>query len=468
MRVLLLCLLNLSLCAESRIDLHKKASETFLNWNFFENGRGMTVSPNLTRYLWMVQKENKISQKSINGFIEQRYGFVVNEKNKLMGVFNIPWKGMDVGVLGCTGCHSGKAAGHIIAGLGNKTIDPYMIGKDTYRIQRVWGLGKTDPNYKYIHSKAMNFAKVISDPNLANLAKGVVSDSTIKTFFYKDIGIPYPKDMGRAQVKVPHLWGIKQKRPAGVFNDGSLSGEDYGWIFGAELFASDSAEHLRASLPKIEWLTDEVLGNLLPPKYPFEIDEQLVKTGELLFQKNCFSCHGPHQRDFEGQPIYTEPKVIPIHVVQTDRDKLNAINEDFIEVVEKSSLGDILKFEQENVGKGYFAPKLWGIWARFPYMHNASVPTLYHMLVKPQERPKIFSMKDAGEEYRFNRAFGGLTLFSDSEKPRALRRAKRGARDIYYVKREGLSNIGHYFPRRFDKLTHTDRLALVEYLKALY
>ena len=37
----------------------------------------------------------------------------------------------------------------------------------------------------------------------------------------------------------------------------------------------------------------------------------------------------------------------------------------------------------------YNALPLGGIWAQAPYLHNGSVPTLYHLLV-PDERPGVF------------------------------------------------------------------------------
>ena len=68
-----------------------------------------------------------------------------------------------------------------------------------------------------------------------------------------------------------------------------------------------------------------------------------------------------------------------------------------------SSLSPCAQFEGVSlVGRGQFAmmdPKehegynalpLGGVWARAPYLHNGSVPTLYHLLV-PGERPLKFA-----------------------------------------------------------------------------
>ena len=40
----------------------------------------------------------------------------------------------------------------------------------------------------------------------------------------------------------------------------------------------------------------------------------------------------------------------------------------------------------------YAARPLYGIWAAAPYLHNGSVPTLYHLLLPPDQRPKTFAL----------------------------------------------------------------------------
>ena len=40
----------------------------------------------------------------------------------------------------------------------------------------------------------------------------------------------------------------------------------------------------------------------------------------------------------------------------------------------------------------YAARPLYGIWAAAPYLHNGSVPTLYDLLLPPDQRPKTFAL----------------------------------------------------------------------------
>ena len=46
--------------------------------------------------------------------------------------------------------------------------------------------------------------------------------------------------------------------------------------------------------------------------------------------------------------------------------------------------------EAKSHHSGYIAKDLAGAWASAPYLHNGSVPTLWHLLSKPEHRPRTF------------------------------------------------------------------------------
>ena len=114
----------------------------------------------------------------------------------------------------------------------------------------------------------------------------------------------------------------------------------------------------------------------------------------------------------------------------------------------------------------YFAPKLFGIWARFPYLHNGSVPNIYDLLTAAQYRPKAFSLKDSGERHRFDPVNLGLKapVHNSAEEKLELKRGAKGRRTIYDTRRVGHSNAGHEF---FIELKHEDKMSIIEYLKTL-
>ena len=146
-----------------------------------------------------------------------------------------------------------------------------------------------------------------------------------------------------------------------------------------------------------------------------------------------------------------------IEKVKTDRDRLSGIEGEFLQLVAENPLKDIL--QSNYLGQGYMAPRLDGIWARFPYLHNGSVPNMKALLTPPDERPKVFSVKNAGSRERFDQRFLGLTLETPKVRRRLLRR-----RSIYDVSRPGQSNRGHSF---YTDLTDDEKFELIEYLKTL-
>jgi hypothetical protein len=96
----------------------------------------------------------------------------------------------------------------------------------------------------------------------------------------------------------------------------------------------------------------------------------------------------------------------------------------------------------------YAARPLYGIWAAAPYLHNGSVPTLYDLLLPPDQRPKTFAL--GAREYDPARlGFVVATACSQQD-------------CIVDTTRIGDGNGGHLWG---TDLGEPDRAALLEYLK---
>ena len=104
----------------------------------------------------------------------------------------------------------------------------------------------------------------------------------------------------------------------------------------------------------------------------------------------------------------------------------------------------------------YKARPLDGIWATAPYLHNGSVPTLYHLLLPAAQRPASFQLGTREYDpkyvgYKWTAAAPGNTFRFDAYeagKPK-----------------DGNANIGHDYGS--SRMTDEDRWALVEYMKTL-
>ena len=149
----------------------------------------------------------------------------------------------------------------------------------------------------------------------------------------------------------------------------------------------------------------ELLDGLPASVYPFDVDVALAKQGEKLFAENCAACHQPHNgkvydtlgtnldRSYVVNWLVRKGGVDSFYAVcDTDTtvtmyNKPNKPCAEFDGVSLKGKKELIMSPNDEH--HGYNARPLSGIWAQAPYLHNGSVPTLYHLLV-PESRPTSF------------------------------------------------------------------------------
>ena len=103
------------------------------------------------------------------------------------------------------------------------------------------------------------------------------------------------------------------------------------------------------------------------------------------------------------------------------------------------------QFHNYRKSTGYANHPLDGIWARAPYLHNGSVPTLADLLLPPAERPRAF--------------FRGCDTF-DAERVGFVCKAGTEIR----TELAGNGNGGHVYG---TTLSGAERRALLEYLKTL-
>ncbi|NUB10517.1 hypothetical protein FW320_30735 [Azospirillum sp. Vi22] len=196
---------------------------------------------------------------------------------------------------------------------------------------------------------------------------------------------------------IPSVWN-QQARKAGQW-DGSV------WM--------PFWRNLAAQLPiiadpaKVDLHNSGISANFLhglpPAPYPFDVDMARAARGEGLFRDHCQVCHKPLNDSVYG-----------FRSLGTDMNRASVLNGPALamllggfsascnmpgfkyaqfegQMVEPCAMNgtDIIADRTKPDAQGYLASVLDGIWARAPYLHNGSVPTLRHLLI-PQERPKQF------------------------------------------------------------------------------
>jgi processive rubber oxygenase RoxA-like protein len=196
------------------------------------------------------------------------------------------------------------------------------------------------------------------------------------------------------------------------------------------------------------------IWTLPPPKYPYSIDASLASRGAALYQQHCVMCHAD-QRFREGvrAPEATRVGLIEdIDRIRTDRHRLDSYTDVFAANQYALYPESEYRFTHFRKTRGYANHPLDGIWARAPYLHNGSVPTLLDLLSAPAERPKVF--------YRGNDVFDrqrvGFVSNVKTERGRTFTE--------YDTALPGNGNGGHEYG---ISLPLADKLAIVEYMKGL-
>ena len=181
------------------------------------------------------------------------------------------------------------------------------------------------------------------------------------------------------------------------------------------------------------------------PRFPFPINETLAAKGEPIYKKYCSSCHS-----FSGEYV---GQIVPYDEIQTDRSRLDSYTLELSVNQNTLGAGQWWRFTNFRKTEGYANSPLDGLWARAPYLHNGSVPTLRDLLKKDEDRPKSFyrgddqyDPKDVGFRSDREKNDSGQSLFK------------------YDTGVQANGNSGHYFG---TELGEDEKNALVEYLKKL-
>lgn len=194
----------------------------------------------------------------------------------------------------------------------------------------------------------------------------------------------------------------------------------------------------------------EWVETLPPPEYPFPVDRALAARGAELYATHCTECHADH-RFKDGVTVGDRVGTVePIEVVRTDPFRLNSYTETFAAnqyTLYPDSQYQFTHFKKTN---GYANQPLDGIWARAPYLHNGSVPTLRDLLDPPEERPAIF--------YR------GYDVFDPVKVGFVSDVAREGSKRYFRfdTSRRANDNGGHLWGTR---LPAEEKDAIVEYMK---
>ncbi len=344
----------------------------------------------------------------------------------------------------CLSCHGGTVAGRVIPGIANTQQDLTALVGDLLELRQQGG-NATSPARSILSLFPLNFTRGSTNATMYSILLGSFRDENLDLVFPPTVSQPYVHNT----IDAPAWWLYKKK--SRIYWDGmapkstrtlmqftmapGLTGETIrGW--------QDEFEEIQAYIESIE-----------APAYPFDVDEQLAREGRAAFQRVCSECHGT----YGARETYPNRNV-PLALVGTDPVRHGAIRPESKAKYNRSWFADYGEHPVLVDTPGYVAPPLDGVWATAPYLHNGSVPTLWHVL-NPDERPPLWRTTsfDGYDEERM-----GLVVEELPSVPEGL--DDREQRQIYDTSRASQSSAGHRFP---EALTLEERRAVLEYLKTL-
>lgn len=210
------------------------------------------------------------------------------------------------------------------------------------------------------------------------------------------------------------------------------------------------------------------------PQLP--IDEDAARRGEAHFEAMCASCHGSYEKAWDDPDASTaEARLVTVGVNYHERTPVMDVGTDsqraegmvaFAEGLNglriSGEMGTVVE-----VQSGYVPPPLTGVWSRYPYLHNGSVPSLCALLRPASERPAVFyvgTTDDAATDLDADCV--GFPVGDAA--PEAWTSDERRRHD---TSQPGLSNRGHEDMLLDNEgneiLDEAGRADLIAYLKAL-
>jgi mono/diheme cytochrome c family protein len=346
--------------------------------------------------------------------------------------------------LTCLSCHGGKVAGRSMPGLGNSHFAFKTLTEEVIRAWMISG-GKPAPWQLSRLTAYLSASNGTIDAQVFSIQLTALRDDEMNVRF----DAPMPAYVHH-DLDAPPLWNVKKKKR--IYVDG-FAEKSPRTIMQFSLYPENDAATIKS------WEGDfrDILAwieSLEAPKYPFTFDRELAARGEPIFNRTCAECHGTY-----GPAGRYPEKTVPIDVVNTDPVRLTGMPAEHRRRFSTGWLGEDGKRTAIAEPAGYVAPPLDGVWASAPYLHNGSVPTLWH-LFHSDARPVVWLRSEDG----YDQKLVGLEVSTFEDLPEAAAGSGAERRRYFDTRLPSKSAAGHEFP---EELAEGDKQAVIEYLKTL-
>ena len=425
-----------------------------------------------------------------------------------MGMTLIERKGATGLTFSCAACHAGELFGKKVLGLSNrfpkaneffvlgkqlsKQLDPLVFRLATKASSEETQMYKDLRNsIQYIGAKTplvQGLDTSVAQVGLSLSTRAQDADATRDPSFLKN---PAPNLLNDqpADSKPAVWWNLKYKNK--WLSDGSVvSGNpiltNILWNEigrGAEL--NEVSTWIQDNSKAIDELTVATFASEAPSYFDFfpaaGFDAEKAMRGEKLFNQHCAKCHGSYQKGWSEMgaeaPLRDRLKTLQVRY-HSDTPVVDVGTDAFRRSGMKGVAAQLnrLDVSQKNgilvkVQPGYVPPPLVGIWARWPYFHNNSAPSLCAVLTKAADRPKTYHAGEAlNPQTDFDKDCVGYPL--GNKTPEAWKRESGAAKERFFdSSRKGLGNQGHdegiFLQDGKEMLTQDQKAEIIQFLKTL-
>lgn len=421
-----------------------------------------------------------------------------------MGLSKIKTKNGTGFTISCAGCHVGQLFGQPIFGLTNRfpRANQFFIRGKTMtelaptalfaaatgsRTGEAELYRRTRHNMRFVDSKRPEILGL--DTSLAHVALSLARRERDQ-YASKNPDKPYAPDEEilktfPADSKPAVWWNVKYKNR--FLSDGSVvSGNPIVTnILWNEIGRGTDLRELEKWIASNEQILKELttavfstkppaLTDFFPPEL---VDLEKAKRGQTLFAAHCTRCHGVYEKAWDLASASSASKVELLKttkVIFPQNTRVVDVGTDPHRHQGMKSLLALntLKISKINgvkieVQKGYVPPPLVGIWARWPYFHNNSAPSLCAVLTSGRDRPDTYW---AGEPLQPERDFD----FECNGYPTGSRTPRKWMQSqeyFYDSRRPGLGNQGHdegiFLKDGKAIFSKDDRQDLIQFLQTL-
>lgn len=208
----------------------------------------------------------------------------------------------------------------------------------------------------------------------------------------------------------------------------------------------------------------------------YRIEQQSAQRGEKIYQTLCSRCHGEYEKNWSRPEHQNSPWRTKIKTYEVKYPELTPVKNVGTDPWRYQMMASLVKLNELELSKrngiyiqaqqGYVPPPLVGIWARYPFMHNNSIPNLCALLTPTNERPaNYFAGPAINQQTDYDFECGGY--------PTGSKVPSHWRKEAYYFRSQkpGLGKMGHdnrIFIKEGQNLLSTgDKKDLIQYLLTL-